>query len=548
MKETTAEENYLKRIEELENRLAEAEQLIEAIKAGEVDAFAVRSENQSEIYTLQSGDYAYRILVENFSEGAINITEEGLIVYSNKYFHELLGLTYEKVIGTSIDEFIHPESRATFHSLFSLALDGQSKGEIKLIAENKVIPVYISLTSLYPQLPTVGLIITDLTEKKENEKALSDAKNFINNVLKSTNHGVLSYLAIRENNKIVDFEIRYANEIALEQLRLPAQDVIGKRYSTVMPLAKEVGLFDKVKKVVETRISQTHEIKSPFSERWFMVQYVPLDDGVTCTFVEITNQKKQEKILEDKNKELEHSNVELASFSYSASHDLQEPLRKIRAFVSRILLQEQQNFSESSMDYFSRISSAASRMQNLIDALLSYSRTNTIERIFFPTDLNNILKDTKETLGEMIEQNQAVIEGSDLPIVNVIPLQIQQLFTNIVSNAIKYKRENVNPVIKINAERVSAIDIQGELGSSAEEFWRISFADNGIGFEPQYAGQIFELFQRLHGKNEYSGTGIGLAICKKIVQNHHGHINAYGKPGVGATFNIFLPINNSIEK
>src|SRR5688572_6803669 len=147
MKETSAEENYLKRIEELENRLAEAEQLIEAIKAGEVDAFAVRSENQSEIYTLQSGDYAYRILVENFSEGAINITEDGLIVYSNKYFHELLGLTYEKVIGTSINDFIHPESRATFHSLFSLAIDGQSKGEIKLIAETKIIPVYISLTS-----------------------------------------------------------------------------------------------------------------------------------------------------------------------------------------------------------------------------------------------------------------------------------------------------------------------------------------------------------------------------------------------------------------
>ena len=146
MKASLSVENYIKRIEALENRLAETEQLIEAIKSGEVDAFAMRNENRSEVYTLQSGDYAYRILVENFSEGAINITEEGLIVYTNTYFHQLLGLEYEKVIGTSIHEFIHPESLATFESLFSLALQGQSKGEVRLIAANKIIPVYISLT------------------------------------------------------------------------------------------------------------------------------------------------------------------------------------------------------------------------------------------------------------------------------------------------------------------------------------------------------------------------------------------------------------------
>jgi len=411
--------NNLDRIEYLENRLAEAEQLIDAIKSGEVDAFAIRSENKTEVYTLQSGDYAYRVLVENFNEGAINVNKEGLIVYCNKYFHELLGSSYEKVIGTSLLNFIHPESIATFNSLLANALGGQSKGELNLIITAKIIPVYISLTSLYPQLPTIGIIVTDLTEKKN-----------------------------------------------------------------------------------------------------------------------------QEKILEDKNKELERSNADLASFSYSASHDLQEPLRKIQAFTSRILQKEKQNFSEDSIAYFIRITSAATRMRNLIDALLSYSRTNTTENIFIPTNLTNIIKETKENLEELIEQNNVIIELYELPIVNIIPFQFQQLLTNIISNAIKYRKENVNPIIKINAIKVSASEIKEEVNSKADKFWKISIADNGIGFEPQYATKIFDLFYRLHGKDEYSGTGIGLAACKKIMQNHGGIIIAESEPDKGATFHIYLPFIN----
>src|SRR4029079_13646051 len=130
--ETRQKANYLEEIAELKSRLEEAEQLIEAIKAGEVDAFAVRNDGESEVYTLQSGDYAYRILVENFSEGAINITEEGLIVYTNKYFHDMLNLSYENVMGNYIDNFIHPDSKITFQILFATALAGQSKGEINL--------------------------------------------------------------------------------------------------------------------------------------------------------------------------------------------------------------------------------------------------------------------------------------------------------------------------------------------------------------------------------------------------------------------------------
>src|ERR1700743_2884202 len=169
MAKESAEELLLK-IEALEKRLAESEQMIEAIKAGEVDGFAIQSGDESEIYTLQSGDYAYRVLIEEFGEGAVNVTEDGLIVYTNNCFYELLQLPYEKVAGAYIFDFIHSDSKEEFNALFANALKGRSKGEIILTVNNKIIPVYISLTSLQPKLPTVGIIITDLSEKKKHEE------------------------------------------------------------------------------------------------------------------------------------------------------------------------------------------------------------------------------------------------------------------------------------------------------------------------------------------------------------------------------------------
>ncbi len=168
MKEESTQ-HLLVRIKELENQLEESEQLIEAIKAGEVDAFAINRGNKSEVYTLQSGDYAYRVLIEEFEEGAINITEEGLIVYTNPYFFKLLNLPYEKVIGYSIFNFIHIDSKNEFAALLKESISGKSKGEITLNVNDTILRVYISLKSLQPKLPTVGIIITDLTEKKKNE-------------------------------------------------------------------------------------------------------------------------------------------------------------------------------------------------------------------------------------------------------------------------------------------------------------------------------------------------------------------------------------------
>jgi PAS domain S-box-containing protein len=175
--DTVNTDHLLLKVKDLESRLAEAEDLIEAIKAGEVDAFAVGTNNEAEVYTIQSGDYAYRILIEKFGEGALNLTEEGLIVYTNAYFSELVNIPYEKVIGSSIFDLVHPEFKKEFRALFDHAKGGNSKGEIYLSVNNRTVPVYVSLTSLQPRLETVGMIITDLTEKKRNERVILKYQN-----------------------------------------------------------------------------------------------------------------------------------------------------------------------------------------------------------------------------------------------------------------------------------------------------------------------------------------------------------------------------------
>lgn len=247
-------------------------------------------------------------------------------------------------------------------------------------------------------------------------------------------------------------------------------------------------------------------------------------------------------VLEAKNMELERQNEELASFSYVASHDLQEPLRKIQTFSNRIQELEKNNLSDTGKDYFNRMISAAKRMHLLIEALLDYSRTNTSDRTFVETDINHLLQEVLSNLSVAIEEKKAVIEAHDLPTVSVIPHQFHQLMSNIISNSLKYSREGVAPHIRLTAEKIKSTDA-GVAGMPRNgRYWKFSFQDNGIGFEQQYASKIFELFQRLHGRMEYSGTGIGLAICKKIVQNHHGMITATGEPGVGARFDVYLPL------
>ena len=256
---------------------------------------------------------------------------------------------------------------------------------------------------------------------------------------------------------------------------------------------------------------------------------------------EIVSERTQQ--LEEKNKELESRNKELASFSYAASHDLQEPLRKIQTFSDKIL-QSQDDLSDNVKDLFRRIHSSVGRMKQLIENLLAYSKVEMSTNLFQQTDLNLVLEQVKNELSESILATNAIIDSNNLPRVFVIPFQFQQLFTNMLTNAIKFRKPGTSPHIIIESELVKGKDLLEFNIPAEEQYFHLSIRDNGIGFEQQYAEKIFEIFQRLHGQSEFEGTGIGLAICRKIIETHKGFIAATGEPGKGFCFHIYLRADN----
>jgi light-regulated signal transduction histidine kinase (bacteriophytochrome) len=257
--------------------------------------------------------------------------------------------------------------------------------------------------------------------------------------------------------------------------------------------------------------------------------------------------KFSEERLEIKNAELQATNKELESFNYISSHDLQEPLRQIQIFSSRISDVEQQNLSDAGKTYFDKLNSAAKRMQNLITDLLIYSRTKTGEIKFKTINLNHIINEVTEELAEIISEKHATVEVTELGDANVIPFQFRQMMFNLIGNALKFAKPDTPPHIIIKNEKIKSNQVSSANPAIETEFYHISITDNGIGFEPQYKDRIFGVFQRLHDKQKSAGTGIGLAIVKNIVENHKGIITATGELNKGATFDIYIPANQNYK-
>jgi PAS domain S-box-containing protein len=245
--------------------------------------------------------------------------------------------------------------------------------------------------------------------------------------------------------------------------------------------------------------------------------------------------------LKKKNEELERSNNELASFSYIASHDLQEPLRKIITF-SDMLRMQYKDEQGTGKDYLNKIILSSQRMKQLIEDVLNFSRVSSSERKFIKTDLRDVIKNVLTDFDQRILEKNATIHIEALPVIEAIPLQMRQLFYNLVSNALKFSSRKVKPIINITASVLenSEKEKYSELNKTVD-YYEIVVSDNGIGFNQEFAEQIFTIFKRLHGKSEYSGTGIGLALCRKIADNHQGKIFASSIEGEGASFHILLP-------
>ncbi len=247
--------------------------------------------------------------------------------------------------------------------------------------------------------------------------------------------------------------------------------------------------------------------------------------------------------LHEANLDLQHSNKNLEQFAYVASHDLQEPLRKIRTFSSILQSRHKNEMTDSVKDLFTKIESSAERMSNLIEEVLNFSKILNDDKGFKKTDLNDILRDVLNDFELLINEKHAVIHHEQLPVIEAIPLQITQLFYNLISNSLKFIRKGIDPVITITSKTLEGKDLEAYTSFNPKLFFcEISISDNGIGFDQKYAEQIFLIFHRLQGRESYPGTGIGLALCKTIVVNHHGEIFAVSNENDGAEFKIILPL------
>lgn len=395
----------------------------------------------------------------------------------------------------------------------------------------------LMLTQIQQQNSEI-LSFNQTLEQKVHERTseLQQQKDFIETIINSSVDLVavfdrnLNYLMV--NSRMIDYYGR-----SKEQL-------IGKNLLEVFPKVEASKMHENLQTALTGQYVHEGDYKSVVLGKYFETYYIPLHDndnevyGVLTVAHDITGIIESREKLEKVNSELMKSNRDLEQFAYVASHDLQEPLRKIQTFTQ--LLGDNLHNLDLSKKYHDKINQSSGRMKQLIQDMLNFSRISNSEDAFIETDLNHILENLIIDFELLLKEKDAQINYPSLPTVDGIPLQLSQLFANIINNSLKYTERK--PVITISCRTLDAAEMKEYVKlDTNSKYYQIEFSDNGIGFEQQYSEQIFAIFQRLHGKQTYSGTGIGLALCKKIVENHNGIIYGTGEPNKGATFTIILP-------
>lgn len=394
----------------------------------------------------------------------------------------------------------------------------------------------------------VAIIISTFFSQFFLSKRSRFLEGFLESVLNTSQNGILHVKAVWQKGEIADFKLLYANPASQSLLREEPGTLLKKRWTEIAAL-KDERLMEACKNVVRTGEAMAmeylqHDVNS---QRSFALSLARLDDGVTISFYEDTVIKATAEELRHNIHALQESNRELEEYAYAASHDLQEPLRKIKTFGGLLRDNGKAKFDERSSQHLDKILQSADRMSILIKDLLRFSSLKQREEPAL-TDLNEIFDHVVDDLEVAITQTRAIITHDRLPEIKAIPVQMNQLFYNLINNSLKFAKQDLPLHLDVSCTLLTEENAGFVPGlESKKRYYEIVFSDNGIGFSQDYAVQIFGLFKRLHDKSNYAGSGIGLALCKKVVMNHGGLMMANGKEGVGAQFYIYLPADLASE-
>jgi PAS domain S-box-containing protein len=389
----------------------------------------------------------------------------------------------------------------------------------------------------------------DITETVEAGHKLAEQEHFIQQVADASPTVLYLYDVEEDSFVYVNKEIYFVLEYTVEETLELKGDVLSQLYhpADIRLLPQRKGsptVFQHNSSMIQFECRMK---KKSGSWCWMLVREVVFKTGkggkpvqILGAALDINRRKEVERDLVQKSLQLEQSNSSLEEFAYVASHDLKEPLRKISTFGDRLLAMQREDAKPEEKLFLKKIVDASQRMQTMINDILSISMISG-NRSFQEYSLKSVLEETLQTLEYKIEQKNAIITSDDLPVASIVPAQFRQLFQNLLSNSLKFMKEGVQPRITIRHTFLKSEDLGEYSLQPASQYLKIEFEDNGIGFENEYSGKIFQIFHRLHGRAEYEGSGIGLAICKKIVEHHGGIIFATGHPDEGAIFTIILP-------
>lgn len=527
--------------EELRARLEEAEQTLQAIRDGEVDALVVTGQRGQQIYTLRGADQPYRVFVEQMHEGAVTLSEDGVVLYSNQRFADLLDQPLGKVIGCLVFDLIAEESRIELQSLLAQARKGNAKGEVVLSSSSQA-PVLLSLSLLgEDQDAFFSMIVTDLTDRKKGAEVMA-AERLARSILDNATEAIVVCDA---EGRIVRANAE-AERLAGRGLSLApfcdGFDLCEGEASAEggLPFALAGTLRGEVVKGWEATLRRSGvEVDVLASAGPLIGQDGREVVGCVVTMIDITDRNAAfrsvrelndslERRVEARTEQLQAANRELEGFCYSVSHDLRAPLRSMIASASILLEDHSDGLDDSAREMLRRLSRASSKMGNLIDDLLQFSRLTRRPVNLVPIDLSRIARNIVDDLQSHPEYRhlETVIEPG-LEVQGDFDL-IRMALENLLSNAFKFSRNNLEGRVWVGRE----------VHDGRPAFF---VRDNGVGFDQRYVEKVFLPFERLHNERDFPGTGIGLANVHRIVSRHGGRIWAEGETGKGATFYFSLP-------